>query len=78
VSIARTLTLTAEAHIVEDLSDSLYELELQLGVEVEKEKYEKVVDLIISCLEEVGRKVETPERLREHLAISLCSAYGVI
>jgi len=76
--VVRTLVLMAEAHILEDLPDSLYDLEAKTGKSIDEAQFEGALDDIIACLKELTQSVEDSESILDFLYFNLARHFGVI
>lgn len=75
--VARTLSLMATAHIVEDLALSLFELEATIGTEIDRSQYEGVFEFIVECLVAFGKELGPSENLEDLLALNLAQHMGL-
>jgi len=76
--LVHALVLMAEAHILEDLADALYELEAQTGVRIDQQEFQAALDVIIACLEDLNRSVKDTESIVDFLWFKLVPHFGVI
>ncbi len=73
--IVQTLVRMAEAHILEDLSEALYDLERQTKTPIERGQFEAALNAILACLKELD--VEDSENVFDFLWFNLCRHFGI-
>jgi hypothetical protein len=76
--VVHAMVMMAEAHILEDLPDTLYDLEAKKGISIDEAQYEAALEEITTCLEKMSRGVDGGESVLDFLYFKLARHFGMI
>jgi len=77
-NVVRALALMAQAHILVDLPNALFELEKTENIRVNEEQYQAVFDHIIACLNSLDANLVDAESVQDYLISTLAMHFGVV